>query len=126
MATRSTIAIEHDNGSIQQIYCHWDGYPEHNGKILTQSYIDSKKLQELIDMGDMSSLDSTLDTCKFYSRDMGEDFETVKARLYYNRADLFENSQSQEFNYLLSADGDWLVSFDDERDFQPLFYAVER
>jgi hypothetical protein len=56
MGTRSTIALEFADGTVQQVYCHWDGYLEHNGKILQEHYSDPFKLRDLIDLGDMSSL----------------------------------------------------------------------
>jgi len=59
MATRSTISIvdkKAKNGQGRQIYCHWDGYPENNGKILLEHYQDANKINELIDLGNISSL----------------------------------------------------------------------
>ena len=55
MATRSTIALEYADGTVGQIYCHWDGYLEHNGKILQEHY-DSAKANNLVALGDISSL----------------------------------------------------------------------
>ena len=43
MATRSTIAMKTPEGKIRAIYCHWDGYPEHNGKMLLDNYQDAAK-----------------------------------------------------------------------------------
>ena len=62
MGTRSTIALEFADGTVQQVYCHWDGYLEHNGKILQEHYSDPFKLRELIDLGDMSSLAPNIGT----------------------------------------------------------------
>ena len=56
MATRSTIAIEYADGTVEQVYCHWDGYLDHNGVILRDNYSDPFKLQQLIELGDISSL----------------------------------------------------------------------
>lgn len=56
MATRSTIALEFADGTVQQVYAHWDGYLEGNGKTLFEHYVDPFKLRELIDLGDISSL----------------------------------------------------------------------
>jgi hypothetical protein len=56
MATRSTIALEFADGTVQQVYCHWDGYLAHNGEILAKHYSDPFKLRDLIDQGDVSSL----------------------------------------------------------------------
>lgn len=40
MSTRSFICIEGLNGGFQGIYCHYDGYPEHVGKILVEHHND--------------------------------------------------------------------------------------
>lgn len=80
MATRSTIAIRIDRTTIQSIYCHWDGYPNHNGKILLEHYTDPKKIQKLIALGNLSTLAKNigtkhefergaLDECTAYGRD---------------------------------------------------------
>ena len=54
MGTRSRIAVMH--GEVcKSVYCHWDGYLEHNGKIL-QEYYDSAKANNLVALGDVSSL----------------------------------------------------------------------
>ncbi len=42
--------------SVVSVYCHWDGYPEHNGKILVEHYQDREDVQDLIDGGSMSTL----------------------------------------------------------------------
>jgi hypothetical protein len=56
MSTRSNIGIEEADGSITAIYCHWDGYPSHNGKILLEHYKEASKVRSLIALGDLSSL----------------------------------------------------------------------
>ena len=54
MGTHSRIAVMH--GPVaKSIYCHWDGYLEHNGVILLEHY-DSSKANNLVAMGDLSSL----------------------------------------------------------------------
>jgi len=45
----------HDH-TVVSSYCHWDGYVEHNGKILVEHYQNREDVQELIDGGSMSSL----------------------------------------------------------------------
>lgn len=54
MGTRSRIAVMH-GGKCKSVYCHWDGYFEHNGKILLENY-DSTKANFLVALGDISSL----------------------------------------------------------------------
>jgi hypothetical protein len=56
MGTRSRIGIELPDHSVVSVYCHWDGYPEGNGKTLVQHYLNREDVQELIDGGSMSSL----------------------------------------------------------------------
>ena len=38
MSTNSRIGILHEDGTTETIYCHWDGYPEHQMPILTEHY----------------------------------------------------------------------------------------
>ena len=97
MGTRSMIAIQNPySKDVRAVYCHWDGYLEHNGSILNKHYAASPKVNNLIALGDLSSLRpeigekhafSQLDLCEadreayeaqhgnsctFYGRDRGE------------------------------------------------------
>ena len=72
MATRSYIGIKNENGKVDYIYCHWDGYPEHHGPILRGSYKTKSDVEELLELGDLSSLDTDPDGCEAYHRDRGE------------------------------------------------------
>ena len=56
MGTRSRIGIEMPDHSVVSVYCHWDGYVEHNGRILVEHYQNREDVKELIDGGSMSSL----------------------------------------------------------------------
>ena len=111
MATRSTIALEFADGTVQQVYCHWDGYLAHNGKILAGHYINPFKLRELIDLGDMSSLGERIGTqhafdkapegeCTFYKRDRNE--SGCEAKKFKDLKDYYENVQGEEYDYILS------------------------
>lgn len=99
MATRSHIGIKQANGSIKYIYCHWDGYPEHNGVILKEHYTTEAKVNELMDLGDISSLGEDIDKCVAYGRDRGE--TGVEAR-----TDTMKDFIGQEYNYLFE-NGEW-------------------
>ena len=83
MATRSYIGIRNADASVDYIYCHFDGYPEHNGKILTEHYSNINRINELLNLGDLSVLGQFIgekmdfdkrvrDTCLAYGRDRGE------------------------------------------------------
>ena len=54
MATRSAIGVMHGD-NCKMVYCHWDGYLEHNGEILQKHY-DSPKANHLVALGNLSSL----------------------------------------------------------------------
>jgi len=56
MGTRSDIIAQLSNGKWKRIYCHWDGYLSHNGKILFDHYTDQKHVDALMALGNLSSL----------------------------------------------------------------------
>ena len=56
MATRSTIGVLNTDGSVTAVYCHWDGYPENNGKLLIENYATENAVRGLIELGSISSL----------------------------------------------------------------------
>lgn len=77
MSTRSNIAIKRKNGSIESIYCHFDGYLDYNGYILLNYYKDINKINELIDLGDISSLDKEVNPTEEHSFDKPQKGVTV-------------------------------------------------
>lgn len=119
MATRSTIALEYADGTVGQVYCHWDGYLDNNGKILLAHYQDPFKLRDLIDLGDLSSLGegvgvqhafedaASVNDCTFYGRDRGE--TGTEAKNFKSFEDYAENHQHEEYEYILRKDGNWYV-----------------
>ena len=54
MGTRSRIGVMHGD-VVKSVYCHWDGYLEYNGELLQKQY-NSAKANELVSLGDLSSL----------------------------------------------------------------------
>ena len=149
MATRSTIALEFADGTVGQVYCHWDGYLSNNGKILLNHYMDPFKVRELIDLGDISSLGSEIgvkhpfdnpasygspeyeaykeqygNMTKFYGRDRGE--EGTKVKYFKDFADYEANHQYEEFEYILrQVDGQavWFVDQNEGAGYEPLMEA---
>lgn len=120
MATRSTIALEYADGTVGQIYAHWDGYLDHNGKILYMHYQDPFKVRELMDLGDVSSLHASLGTkhdfddreaaegqCTFYGRDRGE--TGCEQRMFADFEAYARDHQYEEYEYILRKDGHWYV-----------------
>jgi hypothetical protein len=56
MGTRSLITIKTEENVHKTIYCHWDGYVEGVGMTLIDHYNEQSKIEELISLGDISSL----------------------------------------------------------------------
>ena len=147
MGTRSTIALEYADGTVHQVYCHWDGYLEHNGKILQEYYSNPFILRDLIDLGDISSLRPTVgtkhdfshfstaldqkeyealygDMTTFYGRDRGE--TGTGAKKFASYEDYLLNHQYEEYEYILrSVHGEavWFVA-DHSEEFKPLLLAL--
>ena len=120
MATRSTIALEYADGTVGQIYCHWDGYLDNNGMLLYKNYQDPFKVRRLLDLGDLSSLHANIgekhdfdnrsaceDQCTFYGRDRGE--TGVAQKMFKSYEDYVVNHQHEEYEYILRRDGQWYV-----------------
>lgn len=104
MSTRSAIVERQPDGCYRGVYCHWDGYPSHNGRILLDNYKDAGAVSALIDLGDLSQLAETPAACVAYHRDRGEDLNiTMHAELGGVLAQI-----DHRFAYVF-ADGAWRV-----------------
>ena len=128
MGTRSRIAVMH--GEVcKSIYCHWDGYLDFNGAILQEHY-DSSKANQLVALGDLSSLrpeigekhafsqfevpKEEVDTfkaltenwCTFYGRDRDE--KGTEWKVAHTFEEFFEQveNDSGEWYYVMR-DGAW-------------------
>jgi hypothetical protein len=122
MATRSRIGIEtkdaFGNLMVKSIYCHWDGYPENNGRILLENYQDREKVEKLIALGSISSLHEKVEptgqhsfdypqpgVTVAYHRDRGEGFQ--RPQVNHSR-EAFVRSDVEEYGYLFTLEGEWL------------------
>ena len=56
MSTRATIAVRRADRTYAAVYLHYDGYPEHTGEILMQSYQTETAAEELVSHGDLRCL----------------------------------------------------------------------
>lgn len=131
MSTRSKIGILRKDGSVDHVYSHWDGYPEHNGVVLIENYNNINKLNELIKNGDMSILAEHIypipnkahsfdheegrqdDVCLFYNRDRGEDWKHTNPRTSKSLNRFIQDCKLSdcEFAYLYDEDKkEWLFS----------------
>ena len=64
MGTRSRVAVMHGD-VCKSVYCHYDGYLEHTGKILDE-YWGSVEVNQLIARGDNSGIDKSIHQMNFY------------------------------------------------------------
>ena len=90
MGTRSLIGKQLSDGSILAVYCHYDGYPSYNGRMLRDNFDTVEKVNKLIDGGDMSCTwtnagwnNETLpESGPLYYTMRGESLESVAPQLY--------------------------------------------
>ena len=103
MGTRSRVAVMHGD-VCKSVYCHYDGYLEHTGRVLLKHW-DSAAVNALIERGDNSGVQETLEEMNFYA-DRGED------DVGYQVAHTFEEFLDQvegcfgEYYYIMR-DGVW-------------------
>tara|TARA_R110000823_G_scaffold287824_1_gene406079 strand:+ start:210 stop:599 length:390 start_codon:yes stop_codon:yes gene_type:complete len=97
MATRSNIAIENQDKTVSVIYCHNDGYIDGVGKLLQENYNTREKMEELIALGDISSLGETIEETVAYHRDRGEKLEEP---MQYKTVEVYFEDHNGEIDYL--------------------------
>lgn len=122
MSTRANIGIINKDSSVDVIYCHWDGYPCHNGALLLLHYGEEDRVRRLLQLGDISILAPNLEpgpgqehtfehpvagVVVAYGRDRGD--KDAHARHYESVDSYREELQSSntwiEFVYLYSVAG---------------------
>lgn len=109
MGTRARVAVQQADGKFRSIYTHWDGYPSHHGPLLLAGYNTIEQANALMDLGDISSLDATIETCCAYARDRGE--TDVAAEVSATLSELSKLTQESGGEYLyLFRDGQWFCA----------------
>jgi hypothetical protein len=108
------------------IYSHWDNYLECNGKLLQEHYTDPILIQQLLSLGNVSSLGAELGDVHafsenypntdprsrwstFYGRDRGD--EGTEARVFDSYSHYCREAEFQEYNYLFRS-ATWYVQCD--------------
>jgi hypothetical protein len=98
MGTRSNIGATQEDGTIKVIYCHWDGYPEGVGAVLTEHYTEPAKVQALLNLGDISSLNDTeVENVESYAKRGETDTE---ARIYSTREEWLKDIEDSGVEFL--------------------------
>lgn len=122
MSTRSYIAKQISKNQYKTIYCHSDGYLTHNGAMLFDHYSDADKLDELLNLGDISYLAPNINpdpsmphSFKYderqdgvivaYGRDRGD--KDVEAKMFSQRQ-LTSTDTWCAYIYVFNKDNQWV------------------
>jgi len=119
MSTRSYIGVRNTDGTVNHIYCHFDGYPEGVGATLIEHYANPNRVNELMKLGDLSVLGKFIgekqdfdkrvrDCCLAYSRDRGDANTEAIPHLFE------EIIKDQMVDYVYIFDGDHWECYDTE------------
>ena len=115
MSTRSTIAIRRNDGSVKKIYCHSDGYIQWNGSILQKYYSTADKVENLLALGNLSTLGPEIKPDDPHDWDLGY-HDARFCRTYTSRGEALEflpPDQMEEYNYIFDeAEGCWTVTWE--------------
>lgn len=108
MSTRCFIGKELINSrgkySYRGIYCHYDGYLDDVGKNLVENYTNEDIIDELISLGDISSLGKDTLNTMAYHRDYDEDLNIRE----YSSPDDILNEGWMEYAYIWDGE-EWNV-----------------
>jgi len=118
MATRSRIGYQLKDGSIVSVYCHWDGYPEFNGRVLRDNYTTVERVRDLLDGGNISALhtnagwqNETLpEVGPLYYTSRGETIEDNAPKYHTNLNDFMiyaDEGNGCDYTYHF-VDGEWV------------------
>lgn len=143
MATRSAIGYKTSEGKIRAIYCHWDGQISHNGRILRTSYTDPAKVEQMVELGDLSTLGAEIaptpleghrmgttqkGVCVYYGRDGGEgEGDMIATQEFDTVPEFVEDMTHMDCDYFYLFNGqDWLVNeYGEMKNGFPVFDYVE-
>ena len=137
MSTNSTIAVQHADGSVSQVYCHWDGYVSWNGKMLIEHYNTLEKAEALVALGWISSLYPSIECPEghsfetpvkgytvVYGRDRGT--ENCEPATFETLSEYFLDGMDEEYNYLFR-NGEWeVISYKTDNQRISVAEALER
>ena len=127
MGTRSRIGIQLQDNSVLSVYCHYDGYPKFNGRVLRDNYDTVEKVRNLIDGGDMSCTwtnagwnNETLpESGPLHYTARGESLESNAPRYDESIFDFLDKKNNEEYAYIWTVNNEWkcldMHSFDDSK-----------
>lgn len=120
MSTSSTIALKVGKDQYRAVSCHADGYLSWNGRMLLKHYNRINQITAIINLGDLSSLDTSIEkpeghTFKnklngysvFYGRDRGDAKEQIEAQTVKGLKELVKLYET-DYYYVYDLDaGGW-------------------
>lgn len=119
MATSCIIGKKEKDGKVKCICCHFDGYLDSVGRLLNDYYRKSERVDQLLELGVLETLGKSLEVaqdgksneyCRFYCRDKGEDYESVRARdVVFDNLPLYAMHMGANYVYLYD-DVQWLYA----------------
>ena len=108
------------NNKAQAITVHWDGYPEHVGRLLKNHYNEPKKIEALFALGDCSSLGPNLEGSEnhsflkpergvsvFYHRDRKDALNHCKAQTFQSYSKAVEHMTGNVSYIYIFRNGKW-------------------
>ena len=121
MSTRSMICMKLKDDNYKSIYCHSDGYLEYNGAMLIDYYKDRKKVEELLELGNISCLNEKVhpdptrphsfdydkqqeDVVVAYMRDRGEKGQEA---ILLTMEDLRSDDRRAQYIYIFDENDEW-------------------
>lgn len=112
--------VDNKTDDVRFIYCHFDGYPEYVGDVLNTYYKDHGKVEDLLDLGDISVLRQEVSADPSYTeeeikdkvtvayfRNEGEDWDSVTPK-HTQLANYEKGEDTIDYLYLYK-DGIWYV-----------------
>lgn len=136
MATRGTIAVVHGDGTVSQVYCHWDNYLGGTGRTLVEHYRSLEQAEYLVSLGNISVLGPLIeptsdshtfghpdvDVTVYYGRDRGE--TDCEPEHYSSVKNYLDSRSSEEYNYLYQS-GSWFYVRERDNNFKLVEHDLE-
>ena len=99
MSTRSMIAVQDADGACYAVYCHFDGYVSHMGKMLTTYFNSDEKAADLVNEGELRAIEISAEN-EVVLEYFEEDFEKREIEYYDTVVDMLNAFQNSDREYL--------------------------
>ena len=104
MSTRSRIGILYQDGTVESVYCHQDGYPEYTGYFLENFYTSTKLVKLLLSKGDISNIATSYDWN--YKQQTFDNKELLSLKTYAQRGEKCPSVIHEDVKEYLKYDSD--------------------